>query len=86
MDIAREVIAALKNGQRARQLVGTATSDMFYGRILVPGRPSRQPGSPSRYYPEGTSIEYHAHVDMKTAQGYVVPWLCSQADLRWQMI
>ena len=29
----------------------------------------------------GTEVNYHAHVDMKTAQGYVVPWLCSQADL-----
>jgi hypothetical protein len=32
-------------------------------------------------YPEGAEIEYHAHIDMKTAQGYVVPWLASQADL-----
>lgn len=32
-------------------------------------------------FPEGTEIQYHAHVDMKTAQGYVIPWLCSQADL-----
>jgi hypothetical protein len=29
----------------------------------------------------GKEIDYHAHVDMKAAQGYVVPWLCSQADL-----
>ena len=29
----------------------------------------------------GKEIDYHAHVDMKTAQGYVVPWFCSQADL-----
>lgn len=32
-------------------------------------------------YPEGTQINYHAHVDMKTAQGDVVPWLCSQTDM-----
>jgi hypothetical protein len=32
-------------------------------------------------YPEGTEVEYHAHIDMKTAQGYIVPWLASQADL-----
>lgn len=32
-------------------------------------------------YPEGTKIKYHAHIDMKTAQGYCVPWLASQADL-----
>ena len=32
-------------------------------------------------YPEGTTINYHAHVDMKTADGQIVPWLCSQTDL-----
>ena len=32
-------------------------------------------------YPAGTKINYHSHVDMKTADGYVVPWLCSQTDL-----
>lgn len=26
-------------------------------------------------------INYHAHVDMKTADGLVVPWVCSQTDL-----
>ena len=30
---------------------------------------------------EGAQGQYHAHVDMKTAQGYVVPWLCSQVDM-----
>jgi hypothetical protein len=29
----------------------------------------------------GKEVDYHGHVDMMTAQGYVVPWLCSQADL-----
>ena len=32
-------------------------------------------------YPEGTEIKYHAHVDMKTADGQIVPWLCSQTDM-----
>lgn len=30
---------------------------------------------------EGTEVQYHAHVDMKTADGQVVPWLCSQTDM-----
>ena len=37
----------------------------------------------------GKPVDYHAHVDMKTAQGYVVPWLCSQADLLatdWEIV
>jgi hypothetical protein len=32
-------------------------------------------------YPEGTEINYHAHIDMKTATGDVVPWLASQTDV-----
>lgn len=32
-------------------------------------------------YEEGTEIDYHGHIDMKTAQGYVVPWLASQPDM-----
>jgi hypothetical protein len=32
-------------------------------------------------YPEGTVIDYMPHVDMRTADGKIVPWLCSQADL-----
>lgn len=40
-------------------------------------------------YPEGTEIEYHAHIDMKTVQGYVVPWVASQTDLLcedWEIV
>lgn len=32
-------------------------------------------------YPEGTVIRYHAHIDMKTADGMCVPWLASQTDM-----
>lgn len=32
-------------------------------------------------YPEGTTINYHAHIDMKTADGIIVPWLASQTDM-----
>lgn len=32
-------------------------------------------------YPEGTVVNYHAHVDMRTADGQIVPWLCSQTDM-----
>jgi hypothetical protein len=38
---------------------------------------------------EGTKVQYHAHIDMMTAQGYVVPWLASQADLLdddWELV
>lgn len=32
-------------------------------------------------YPEGTEVDYQPHVDMRTATGSIVPWLCSQSDL-----
>lgn len=30
---------------------------------------------------EGTKVDYHGHIDMKTANGQIVPWLASQTDL-----
>jgi hypothetical protein len=54
--------------------------DMFV--FLVPGSRFAVNRPPLLgIYPEGTIIDYHAHIDMKTAQGYVVPWVASQADL-----
>lgn len=32
-------------------------------------------------YPQGTRVRYSPHIDMKTADGSCVPWLCSQTDL-----
>ena len=32
-------------------------------------------------YPEGTEINYCPHIDMKTADNKVVPWLASQTDV-----
>jgi len=32
-------------------------------------------------YEEGTEINYCPHVDMKTADGSIVPWLASQTDV-----
>lgn len=32
-------------------------------------------------YPEGTEINYHAHIYMKTADNKIVPWLASQTDI-----
>jgi len=28
----------------------------------------------------GAKVEYGPHIDMKTASGEIVPWLCSQSD------
>lgn len=31
---------------------------------------------------EGVKVNYHGHVDMRTADGTIVPWLCSQTDMQ----
>ena len=50
--------------------------------FLVPGSTFKVNRPPLLgIYPEGTEIRYHVHVDMKTAQGDVVPWLCTQTDM-----
>jgi Protein of unknown function (DUF2829) len=74
-----EALDALKAGRRVAR-VGWNGKGMFL--FLVPGSTFQVNRAPLLgIYPEGTEINYHAHIDMKTAQGYVVPWLASQADL-----
>lgn len=50
--------------------------------FLVPGSTFKVSRPPLLgIYPEGTEINYHPHVDMRTADGKIVPWLCSQPDM-----
>lgn len=74
-----EAIKNLKNGRKvARQ--GWNGKGMFL--FLVSGSTFKVNRPPLLgIYPEGTEINYHAHVDMKTSDGMIVPWLCSQTDM-----
>lgn len=74
-----EAIKNLKNGRKvARQ--GWNGKGMFL--FLVSGSTFKVSRPPLLgIYPEGTEINYHAHVDMKTSDGMIVPWLCSQTDM-----
>ncbi|MDL2284880.1 DUF2829 domain-containing protein [Oxalobacter sp. OttesenSCG-928-P03] len=50
--------------------------------FLVPGSTFKVNRPPLMgIYPEGTEINYHPHIDMKTADGTVVPWVASQTDV-----
>lgn len=65
-------------GNVARQ--GWNGKDMFI--FLVPGSRFTVNRAPLLgIYPEGTVIDYRPHIDMKTANGEVVPWVASQSDL-----
>lgn len=68
----------LKRGERVCRN-GWNGKGMFL--FLVPGSTFKVNRPPLLgIYPEGTTINYHAHIDMKTATGEIVPWLCSQTD------
>lgn len=82
-----EALAAIKAGKRVAR-VGWNGKGMFLS--LVPGSTFTVNREPLlSIMGEGTQVQYHAHIDMKTAQGYVVPWLASQADLLsedWEIV
>lgn len=74
-----DVLPLIKDGKKACR-AGWNGKGMFV--FLVPGSRFAVNRPPLLgIYPEGTEIDYHAHIDMKTADGKVVPWLCSQTDM-----
>ena len=74
-----EALKELKNGSRIARK-GWNGKGMFL--FLVPGSTFKVNRPPLLgIYEEGTEINYHAHIDMKTAQGDIVPWLASQTDM-----
>lgn len=74
-----QALEHIKNGVRM-QRTGWNGKGMFV--FLVPGSTFQVNRPPLLgIYPEGTTINYHAHIDMRTADGTIVPWLASQTDL-----
>ena len=74
-----EAIELLKLGYKVAR-TGWNGKGMFL--FLVPGSTFKVSRPPLLgIYPEGTEITYQPHIDMKTAQNTVVPWLASQSDV-----
>lgn len=77
----------LKEGKRVAR-TGWNGKGMFL--FLVPGSQFTVNRPPLNViYPEGTVIDYRSHIDMKTADGSIVPWVCSQTDALaedWQIV
>lgn len=74
-----QALELVKNGARLAR-TGWNGKGMFI--FLVPGSEFKVNRPPLLgIYPEGTEIKYHGHVDMRTADGQIVPWLCSQTDM-----
>lgn len=74
-----QALAAIKEGKKVSRS-GWNGKNMFV--FLVQGSTFKVNRPPLLgIYPEGTEVNYHSHVDMKTADNTIVPWLVSQTDL-----
>lgn len=74
-----EALERIKTGDRVARS-GWNGKGMFV--FLVPGSVFKVNRPPLLgIYPEGTEVRYHGHIDMRTADGTIVPWLASQTDL-----
>ena len=72
-------IEAMKKGLKVCR-TGWNGKGMFV--FLVPGSTFQVNRPPLLgIYPEGHTINYLPHIDMKTATGEIVPWLASQSDM-----
>lgn len=83
-------LAALKGSKRVARAGWNG-----YGQwlVLVPASAIRVEGSRplGKAAPElvGQEVRYGAHIDIKTVQGTIVPWLASQTDMLaedWQIV
>lgn len=84
---------AVKEMQYGKRVCRSGWNGKGMFLILVPGSsiPVAADRPLGRAAPElvGQTMEYLPHVDMKTADGKLVPWLCSQTDLLavdWQVV
>ena len=78
MNFGRALEILKTGGKVARQ--GWNGKGMFL--FLVPGSTFVVNRAPLLgIYPEGTQVDYCPHIDMKTADNKVVPWLASQTDV-----
>lgn len=82
--MALEVVKA--GGRVAR--AGWNGKNMFI--FLVPGSKFQVNRPPLLgIYPEGTTVKYRGHIDMRTADGEIVPWAATQSDMLaddWEII
>lgn len=74
-----QALGLLKSKQRCAR-DGWNGKGMFI--FLVPGSLFKVDRPPLMgIYPKGAEISYQPHIDMKTANGTIVPWIASQSDL-----
>lgn len=74
-----EALAQVKDGRRVCRS-GWNGKGMFI--FLVPGSHFKVNREPLlSILGPGTGVDYHGHIDMRTATGQIVPWVASQTDM-----
>lgn len=74
-----QALEAIKNGQKVARSNWNGKGMFIF---LVNGSTFQVNRPPLLgIYPEGATIDYRSHIDMKTADGSIVPWVASQTDL-----
>lgn len=80
-------LEAIKVGHKLRRY-GWNGKGMFI--FLVQGSTFQVNRPPLKgIFRDGTTINYRPHLDMKTANGEIVPWVASQSDLLgddWEVV
>jgi hypothetical protein len=72
-------LRAVKKGERVAR-DGWNGKNMFI--FLVPGSHFTVNREPLQsILGEGAEVDYRSHIDMRTADGSIVPWVASQSDL-----
>ncbi|MEO9387073.1 DUF2829 domain-containing protein [Chromobacterium phragmitis] len=81
---------ALEHLEAGRRVARAGWNGKGMFLFLVPGSRFKVNRAPLLgIYPEGTEIQYQPHIDMRTAQNTVVPWLASQSDVLakdWELV
>jgi hypothetical protein len=82
-----DALKALKDGKKVCR-AGWNGKGMFL--FFVPGSCFKVSRPPLLgIYTEGTDVRYAPHIDLKAADGTVVPWTASQVDVLaddWQVV
>lgn len=82
-----DALKAIKAGKRVARS-GWNGKNMFV--FLVPGSNFKVNREPLlSILGEGTEVTYRPHIDMRAADGTIVPWLASQTDIMaddWEVV
>jgi hypothetical protein len=74
--------AALQHLRQGKRVARTGWNGKGMFVFLVPGSTFQVNRAPLLgIYPEGTTINYRDHIDIRSANGEIVPWVASQTDV-----